>query len=330
MRKGIEWDRQIGRRLRLRDLHVFSAVAQCGSMSKAAAQLGVSTPTVSELIAHLEHAIGVRLLDRSPRGVEPTRYGQALLKRTLIVFDELKEGIKDIEFLDDPTTGEIRVAGPAGIAFTVISPIFERFAERYPRVVLGFDEVSPSLGPHDLRQLRERKYDLILMRGWTQQTGYGSSDDLNVIPLFDDPLAIVVGAKSKWAARRKIDLVELIDEPWILQEPETWNYQILAEACHARGIDLPKVSVVTLSMAVITRFLANGRFITSMPRSMAYFCSLKILPVDLPIRPWPINIVTLKNRTLSPVIERFIQCAREVAKSIVGRPQAGRRTLPSV
>ena len=61
MLKKIDWDRQIGRRLRLRDLHVFFTVAQSGSMAKAAAQLGVSTPTVSEVIADLEHGLGVRL-----------------------------------------------------------------------------------------------------------------------------------------------------------------------------------------------------------------------------------------------------------------------------
>jgi hypothetical protein len=58
-------------------------------------------PTVSEVIADLEHGLGVRLLDRSSKGVEPTRFGHALLKRTLIVFDELKQSIKDIEHLAD-------------------------------------------------------------------------------------------------------------------------------------------------------------------------------------------------------------------------------------
>jgi DNA-binding transcriptional LysR family regulator len=270
---------------------------------------------VSEVIANLEHGIGVRLLDRNPRGVEPTKYGNALLKRILIVFDELKQGIKDIEFLDDPAAGEIRIACSPAIAFTVIPHTFELFAKRYPRVVLHFAEVASSVSPRDLRELRERKYDLILMRGWAPQVEYQSADDLNVLPLFDDQLAIAVGAKSKWAAhRRKLDLAELIDEPWIMQEPETWNYQALAEACRARGIAMPKASMVTLSMAVITRFLADGRFITSIPRSLAYFCSLKVLPVDLPVRPWPINIVTLKNRTPSPVVERFIECAREVTR----------------
>src|SRR5205085_1744501 len=77
MKKGIRWESQIGRRLRLRDLHVLFAVVQFGSMAKAAAQLAVSQPVVSEAIADLEATIGVRLLDRSRRGATPTLYGQA-------------------------------------------------------------------------------------------------------------------------------------------------------------------------------------------------------------------------------------------------------------
>src|SRR5262249_57045671 len=81
MVRKIDWDNQIGRRLRLRDLHVFFTVVQRGSMAKAAAHLGVSQPAVSEVIGNLEHALGVRLLDRSPQGIEPTMYGRALIKR---------------------------------------------------------------------------------------------------------------------------------------------------------------------------------------------------------------------------------------------------------
>ena len=87
---------RISRRLRFRDLQVLSAVVQCGSMLKAAKELGVTQPAVSEVIADLEDAFGVRLLDRSPRGAVPTIYGRALLKRGLAAFDELKQGIREI------------------------------------------------------------------------------------------------------------------------------------------------------------------------------------------------------------------------------------------
>src|SRR5215468_9950580 len=106
MARKIDWDTQIGRRLRLRDLHLFFAVVQRGSMAKAATHLGISQPAVSEVIADLEHTLGVRLFDRRSQGVELTIYGRALLNRGETAFDELKQAIRDIEFLADPSKGE--------------------------------------------------------------------------------------------------------------------------------------------------------------------------------------------------------------------------------
>src|SRR5258708_38495825 len=103
------WEARIGRRLRLRDLHVLLTVVQCGSMAKAAQRLAVSQPAVSKAIANLEQTLGVRLLDRGPQGVEPTLYGNALVRRGLAVFDELRQGGGEIEFLSDPTAGEVRL-----------------------------------------------------------------------------------------------------------------------------------------------------------------------------------------------------------------------------
>ena len=79
MPKLVQWEQQIGRRLRLRDLFVFFTVVEYGSMAKAADKLRVSTPSISEVIASLEHALGVRLLDRTTKGILTTPYGDALL-----------------------------------------------------------------------------------------------------------------------------------------------------------------------------------------------------------------------------------------------------------
>src|SRR5215468_8104612 len=112
MPKLMQWEHQIGRRLRLRDLFVYFTVAEQGSMAKAASKLGVSTPSISEVVAGLEHALGVRLLDRSSKGVVTTQYGEAVLARGRAAFDELRQGIRDIDFIADPHAGELRIGCP--------------------------------------------------------------------------------------------------------------------------------------------------------------------------------------------------------------------------
>ena len=98
----------------------------------------------------------------------------------------------------------------------------------------------------------------------------------------------------------------------------------------ARALDVPKVSLMTYSLPLVIHFLANGPFITVFPNSVMHLHanrhSLKALPVGVTFPPWPVAIVTLKNRTLSPVVERFIECARELANLMGTRGQpAGKR-----
>src|SRR6266566_1616334 len=214
MTKAVDWESRIGRRLRLRDLHVFFAVVQSGSMAKAATHLKITQPSVSKAIGDLEEALGVRLFDRSTRGVEPTIYGDVLVKCGSVVFDELRQGIRHIEFLADPTVGELRIGCPDVVGAVVIPPVLERFTKRYPRVVLHTEHVlAPAI---DAVGLRDRKYDLILGRSVMPPTEDPGVADLNIEFLFDDPFVLVAGAHTRWARRRKIDLVELVNEPWII------------------------------------------------------------------------------------------------------------------
>src|SRR5882762_10087933 len=110
----MEWNERIGRRLKLRDLHILLAVVERGSMAKAANALAMSQPAVSKAIADMERELGIRLLDRTARGIAPTTYGRALAKRGLTIFDELRQGVQELEFLADPTVGELRIGSSEG------------------------------------------------------------------------------------------------------------------------------------------------------------------------------------------------------------------------
>src|SRR6202022_5131730 len=157
MPRSIQWESQIGRRLRLRDLFVFFTVVEYGSMAPAAAKLGVSTPSISEVIAALEHALGVRLLDRSPKGIVTTPYGEALLARGRAAFDELRQAIRDIEFIADPDAGELRIGCPESIAAGFLVPVLERFLKDHP----GGRFICVPVGPPTLgfAEMGERKID---------------------------------------------------------------------------------------------------------------------------------------------------------------------------
>ncbi len=121
--------------MKLKDLHVLMTVVQAGSMGKAAQRLNTTQPNISRSIAELEHTLGVRLLDRHRQGVEPTEYGRALLDCGVAIFDDLRQGVKNIEFLADPTAGEVRIGSTAFLAASFVSAIVDRLSRRYPRIV---------------------------------------------------------------------------------------------------------------------------------------------------------------------------------------------------
>jgi DNA-binding transcriptional LysR family regulator len=310
MRK-IDWDSQIGRRLKLRDLQVFSAVMQNGSMAKAAARLGVSQPAVSEVISNLEYTLGVQLLDRNPQGVKPTIYGRALFKHSLAALDELRQGIRDIEFLVDPPAGEVRIGCAESIATTLLPRIIQPFSQQHPRIILRVEQlVTPTL---ELLKLRERGLDTVLAR--LAPPGDSEIDDLNVDTLFDDHSVLATGTQSPWARCRSVELAELVNEAWILPPADSWNYMIVAEAFRLRGLDLPKARLTTYSVYLRAQLVGTGPYITALPNSLVRSnrFPLKKLPVALPYRPWPLAVITLKNRVLSSAAQLFVEHVRAFA-----------------
>ncbi len=314
------WESRIGRRLKLRDLHVLFAVVHWGSMAKAAKHLAMSQPAVSKVIADLEDVLRVRLLDRSSRGIEPTLYAHALLKRGHVAFDELRQGIRDIEFLADPTAGEVRIASLELLAAGLLSAVIDRLSRRYPKIVVS---VQAGAGTLEFRNLRDRKVDLVLAR----MPGSFAEEDLDIEILFDDPKeVVVVGAQSRWTRRRKVSLAELVDEPWALP-PNPVATALITEAFKAHGLELPQKRISASSLLLRNQLLATGRFLSVLPefvlRHNAKQWSLKALPIDLGVKPRSIAIVTLKNRTVSPVVQLFIEHLRTVAKTMFAPAGSG-------
>src|SRR6266481_3615626 len=241
----MQWADRIGRRIKLRDLHVLLAVAEARSISRAADLLAISHPVVSRTISELEQTLGARLFDRSSQGVNLTMHGQAFLDCSVTVFDDLRSGVQRLEFLSDPASGEVRIGS----------------------------------------------YDII-----------------------------VAGPRSRWIGRQKIDWAEVLNEPWIMPEPDSTIGLLLAKGLRSIGLETPKLTVMSNSIPLRNRLLATGRYLSVLPRSMlqlgAQHPQVRILPIRLPEIAQPVELITLKNRTLSPTASLFIERAREIAKTV--------------
>jgi DNA-binding transcriptional LysR family regulator len=308
-------DEFVDQRLKLQHLKVVMAVATWGSMAKAAKHLTISQPVVSKVIADLEGVLGAQLFDRSPQGVEPTAYGRALLKRSIAIFDDLRTSVEEIKFLADPTSGELRIGSTEPLLAGLGAAVMERLWRQHPRI--NFRVVEANSATLLARELPDRRVELAIV----PLVGTFVSEELEATILFRDHLRLVVGTKSRWASRRRVALADLTDEPWCVASSVIGS--LVAEAFRTSGLPMPRIAMTTTTAHLLFRLLESGRFVGHFGDRLLQFYAerfaLKRLPIELPIEPFSVAIVTLKNRTISPVAQRFIDCAREVAANLVKR-----------
>lgn len=304
----------VSRRLKLRQLEVLLAVAESGSMAKAAERLSITQPVVSKSIADLENTLAVRLFDRTAQGVELTLYGRALLQRSIAMFNDLRTSVNELETLADPTTGDLRIGSSETVAAGMLGIIIDRLSRQYPRltfeVTLGGDLTDL---PH--RDLRARNIDVIIGR-----LPPVVPDDMESITLFQDWLYVVGSSRNPLTRRREVKLSELVGAPWCGAPFDSFPWSLVRDAFHAQKLEVPRNVVRTRSILARNRLLSTGRFLTLLPRSMLHFAAdtppLKQVPVALPMTKYPVGIVTLKNRTPTPVARLFADCARQVAEPL--------------
>jgi DNA-binding transcriptional LysR family regulator len=309
----MDWSDRIGRQLKLRDLHILMTVADTGSMAKAAARLRISHPAVSKAISEIEGTLGVRLFDRSSQGVQLTAHGEVLLRCGINVFDEMQQGLRSLEHLSDPNRGEVRLGCTDIILHSLVPPIVRKFSRKYPGVQLDVKLTNP--GEHQIQELRERKIDLLMTRATGQQ------DDFHSEVLFDEPFVFVVGAHSELARKRRLTLTDIIKGNWVLPPYDGAPGALVSEVFRANGFAPPKPLVKSIAIQLTVSLIASGEFVGILPTSVAtlgvHQAALRVLPLKSPGPRISAEIVFLRNRTLSAAVQSFLNCTREVAKSLV-------------
>jgi DNA-binding transcriptional LysR family regulator len=306
----MQWDDRIGRRLRLKDLHTLQTVAEAGSMAKASEQLALSQPAISKAISDMERTLGAPLLDRSSRGVELTECGRLLVERGRVIFDEMRQGILDIEHVSDASRGEVRI-GTSEPVSVLVSQIICRLARKYPRITY---RVMVTDSDTLARALRERALDVLLTR-WIPPL---VADDLAAEVLYKAPLAVMANKSHPLVHRSRLKLVDLMEEQWTLTPPESFLGRMVADVFRRRKLALPSAVVSTNSNYMQLHLLASGRFVSVLPstllRHKANSTWLRAFNVDLTDSSGPIASITVRKRRSAGAVKLFQAMSRTVSK----------------
>lgn len=307
-----QWDDRIGRRLKLKDLHTLQVIAEAGSMAKASRQLALSQPAVSKAVADMEHVLGTTLLERSAHGVELTSSGRLLLARGRIIFDELREGVREIVHLSDPTRGELRIGTTEPIT-GFLAEVISRMYRTYPFITY---QVSVSDTTSLIRDLRERALDVVITR-WTASA---VAEDLGAEVLLNAPLAVLADRRHPLVRRKKLSLADTMKEAWTLSPPDSFLGRVVGEVFRRHKLELPASIVTTLSIHMRLDLLASGRFLTMLPARMVHRRAsrawLRALDIDLPQSAGPIAAITVRKRAVSGALGLFQKACREIDASI--------------
>jgi len=308
----MDWIDRIGRRMKLRDLHIFLTVAQAGTMGRAAAALSVSQPAVSKAISGLETALKVRLFDRTARGIALTPYGEALKGCGRAVFDELQKGVRTLEFLGDPSGGSLHVGCTEFGAMGLVPLALERLALRHRKVQLSVTTADPEwLASVGLPQRSVEVAGCAIPRELPA--------DIEAERLFDDSQIVMAGIGSPWARRRKLRLADIVEAPWVLPPAHSPMRAHIDAAFVSQGLRVPVAQVATFSMPLCHQLLASGKYLAILPRGaslLARHLPIQPLKVDFPAITRPVGLMTLKGRTPSPLARLFTEAARAAAEAV--------------
>lgn len=300
---------QAARRVTLKELRLLLAVARSGSILKAASEIGMTQPALSKAVRELEAMFGVRLFDRTNRGVSLTPHGDVLARRATGVFEELRQAVDELQSLADADRGQLRLGGTPAMCAGLLPHVVAAVRRHRPRFSFQITEVeSGKLAS----EVAARSVDLGIGR-----KPPGSGDELEFERLFDDRLFIVAGARHPLAGKKTVKLKETALYPWTLPSREGGVAAHLEAEFRLQGLSLPDPAVTTMSMLVRSELVAANAHLTVMYGSVLRFAtlpaSLRVLPVDLSSG-IPVGFVRSRNRTLAPGAEVFIQVLLEAIR----------------
>ncbi|MET0982894.1 MAG: LysR substrate-binding domain-containing protein [Telluria sp.] len=304
--------------LKTRHLVLLVELGRHASIVHAAEAAGLTQPGASKLIGELEHALGVALFERLPRGVVPTWYGKVLIRRAGAALAEMDAAHQEIMQGLAGSGGRVCIGSVQTPAAALVPQALKLLKERNPRVQVA---VSVDASRTMVEQLRAGELDIVVGRIHDPADGA----ELDFEPLADEPRSLIVRAGHPWLGRHDLTLDDLASAAWILPPSGRLRDQLMARFL-ARGLEQPFDIVETTSLELVSRLLADSDRIVALPPGLVQSAldagTLAVLPYDIELRADVYGIVTRKRHHMSPAAEAMLAALREAA-GLTRRPGAG-------
>lgn len=299
--------------LKPRHLHLLVALDDFRNIGKAAGHANVTQPAISKALAELERGLGVKLFERSARGVNPTVYGECLIRHARSMLDELAQTRDELRGLVAGTSGKVCIGALSSTVNTLLPQALAMLKDRSPGTsVLVRENIQEVLLP----DLWNGKLDLLIGRLPATHAARGLEEKI----LFTQPVSIVAGRQHALARRKSVLWSDLQKTPWVLPPQGTLLRDPVEQVFEEHDMPLPGNAVETISANVIARYLQLSNAVAVMASDVAKYYEklgvLAVLPIAFSRQVPPIGVVWNQGRPLSPSATQMMNCLEEVAAEI--------------
>jgi DNA-binding transcriptional LysR family regulator len=297
--------------MELRDLEYFAVIAEHCHLGRAAEALGLSQPALSKSLRRLEQILGVRLVSRTPKGVELTVEGSTLLLRIRELRLSLQSVAREIADVSDGRAGHLRIGVGLPVSEHLLAQAFAALLTDAPRTKL-----SVSVSDNDLMYpaLLNGELDTIV-------NYYRPSEGLDAEPLYDEEFVVCASANHHLARCKSVSLADLAQERWALSEPTLISQRWLLDKFREAGCSPPRIVFETRSLALKQRMIACSDLLTftsrSVVRQFASDPAVIILAAQELSWRFPISVAYRKEAVPPPALRRFVEIIRASAKAMM-------------
>ncbi len=307
-------------RLKTRHLLLLMHLDEQGSVLRAAEAARMTQPAASKLLAEMESVLGVSLFERHARGVQPTWYGQALIRRARSALLEIGRAQEEIAAMREGRMGQASIGTVVNPGTHLVPQAVAAVKREFPDILVRIEmDYSRPL----VAKLLDGQLDLVVGRIMGPEGG----DDLAFEPLADEPHAVVVREGHPLSTRAHITHEDLGDYGWVLPPGESVLRSRLEAMFMEHGMPRPQNVIETAALPVITSLLRNSDLLTALPEDAVspYIQArlLTVLPIDLGVRMSSFGIIVRRNQRLSPGAQRVLDALRVTARRLYGQTRPG-------
>ena len=285
---------------------VFYYVAKCGSVTKAAGELSISQPAVSQAIKQLENTLDAALFHRAAKGVRLTSEGELLYSYVAKGYEQIEMGVKKVHQMQNMELGEVRIGASDMTLQFYLLPYLEKFHEQYPGIKVI---VTNAPTPETLNYLREGHIDFGIV-----STPFPERPDIQMIPVREIEDVFVAGRRFFSYKNRTLDFQKLESLPLIFLEKNTSSRSYMDEFLAGNGVYVqPEFELATSDMIVqfAIRNMGIGCVMEEFAKEKIESGELFELAFREMMPEREICVVTDKKVPISPAGERFLAVLRE-------------------